>query len=131
MKYYLINIVGLDKEKEEESLSGIYSALDSMGDSCIYCEGFLLATKIDFKKVFKILDKHTSIIDYLYIKQIEDVYTEISNVHIIDWINKIEFIERSKAAEEEYNNRVRTMNNILSSAKKILERGTEGEPKDS
>lgn len=131
MKYYLINIVGLDKEKEEESLSGIYSALDSMGDSCIYCEGFLLATKIDLKKVFKILDKHTSIINYLYIKQIEDVHTEISNVHIIDWINKIEFIERSKAAEEEYNNRVRTMNNILSSAKKILERGTEGEPKDS
>jgi hypothetical protein len=131
VNYYLINIFGLDEDKEEESLGGVYDALDNMGESSIYYGGFILATKLNLNKVFKVLDKYTNIVDYINVKQITDIEKQISNIHIIDWINKIDFIERSKVVEKEYEDKLNAMNDILNSAKKILERGSEGEPKDS
>lgn len=131
MKYYIINIKELEDKNEEEYLSGVYDALEDMGEYSICWEGFVLATKLSLKQIIKIFDKHTSVTDYISVKEIKDSNKEIINIHIIDWINKIEFIERSRIAEKEYEKRVNAMNDILNSAKKILERGQEGEPKDS
>ena len=108
----------LTEEIEDSVLEDIYGELNKLGQYSISSEGIFLASIYSLKKINK-----GSIARHLSIQEIKNVDIEVKNVNILDWIKKTEFIENSKVVENEYLNRVKGMDDILNSAKKILEKG--------
>lgn len=118
MKFYLIKIL-----KKEDGFDKLFEALRIVGKFVMDNKEIVVKSNLSIDDINNIFGVRLLDSDKIDIKEITNIEAQVEGKYNADWIEKEQYLDRSKSVQDEYNDRLCAMSDILENAIKIKNGG--------